>query len=70
MIPKGAKECNREFPARLCGNFPNMAVGGDAHIAPANKPDFTETIGEFDGTQWGDVGIAPYEHPREVSEIP
>ena len=40
--------------------IPGMFVGGDAHIAPANHTDFTENQCEFDGTQWGDVGIAPY----------
>ena len=38
-----------------------MFVGVEAHIDPAGCTDFTEISGEFDGTQWGDVGIAPYE---------
>ena len=37
-----------------------VSVGVDAHIDPACKSDFTEIPGESDGTQWGDVGIAPY----------
>ena len=37
-----------------------MFVGVDAHIDPANKTDFTQLQCEFDGAQWGDVGIAPY----------
>ena len=39
----------------------DLSVGGDAHIAPANKTDFTEICGKFVSSQWGDVGIAPYE---------
>ena len=35
-------------------------VGVDAHIDPAVQTDFTEIQSEFDGTQWGDVGIDPY----------
>ena len=27
-----------------------------------NAPFFTEVLGEFVDSQWGDVGIAPYEH--------
>ena len=37
-----------------------MCVGVDAHIDPADCTDFTEIRCEFDGTQWSDVGIAPY----------
>ena len=36
------------------------SVGVDAHIDPANGTVFTAIFGEFDGAQWGDVGIAPY----------
>ena len=35
-------------------------IGVDAHIDPAVQTDFTEIQCEFDGTQWGDVGIDPY----------
>ena len=38
----------------------DLSVGGDAHIAPAYKTDFTEICGKFVSSQWGDVGIAPY----------
>ena len=37
-----------------------MFVGVDAHIDPAVRTVFTEIYGENDGSQWGDVGIAPY----------
>ena len=39
---------------------PQKCVGVDAYIAPASCTDFTENSGEFAGTKWGDVGIAPY----------
>ena len=35
-------------------------VGGDAYIAPANRTDFSGIFGEFDTSQWVDVGIDPY----------
>ena len=35
-------------------------VGVDAHIDPAESSDYTEIQCEFVGSQWGDVGIAPY----------
>ena len=34
-------------------------VGVDAHIAPAERTDFTITFGEFVIAKWGDEGIAP-----------
>ena len=43
----------------------DLSVGGDAHIAPANKTDFTEICVEFVTSQRGDVGIAPYESVRK-----
>lgn len=44
-------------------------VGVDAHIDPANKTDFTQLQCEFDGAQWGDVGIAPYEQPAGAVQM-
>ena len=44
-------------------------VGGDAHIAPANKTNFTGILGEFGTSQWVDVGIDPYEYAGEISKI-
>ena len=35
-------------------------VGVDAHIDPAGRTVFTEIPGEFENSQRGDVGIAPY----------
>ena len=40
-----------------------FCIGDDAHIVPAVQPIFTIAFDEFDGTKWGDVGIAPYEPP-------
>ena len=40
--------------------FSGRFVGVDAHIDPAAQTVFTEIQCEFVGTQWGDVGIAPY----------
>ncbi len=42
-------------------------VGGDAHIAPANRTDFTEISGESDSSPRVDVGIDPYEPRRKLS---
>ena len=44
----------------ICSESPIGSVGVDAHIDPADKPDFTEISGEFDDFSRGDVGIAPY----------
>ena len=44
----------------LCKTF-RQRVGGDAHIAPANRTVFTESFGKSVIAQWVDVGIDPYE---------
>ncbi|MFR4596031.1 MAG: hypothetical protein ACLT8T_11605 [Oscillospiraceae bacterium] len=44
----------------VSARFPKKLVGVDAHIDPAVQTDFTEIQCEFDGAQWGDVGIDPY----------
>ena len=37
-----------------------VCVGDDAYIVPAESSVLIENSGEFDGTQWVDVGIDPY----------
>ncbi len=45
---------------RVRWELEEYTLGVDAHIDPANCTDFTKIQYEFAGTQWGDVGIAPY----------
>ena len=52
----------------LCKTF-RQRVGGDAHIAPANRTVFTESFGKSVIAQWVDVGIGPYESTGENTEI-
>ena len=49
--------------------MPQLCVGDDAHIVPANMTDFSKIFGEFVGAQWGDVGIAPYEPPGSAQKF-
>ena len=43
--------------------LPNLIVGVDAHIDPAEHTVFTEISGEFAATKWADAGIGPYRQP-------
>ena len=57
------KQSQMEPPLLWIFAFSGTLVGVDAHIDPAAQTVFTEIQCEFVGTQWGDVGIAPYARP-------
>ena len=41
-------------------HVPNLIVGTDAYIGPAERTVFTVIFGKFATSQWADVGIGPY----------
>ena len=59
MVINVPKTCPYEHPAKNA-EISQLCVGGDAYIAPANRTDFSGIFGEFDTSQWVDVGIDPY----------
>ena len=56
---KGSTKSSRRPTQPTFIPSPKNRVGDDAYIVPAESSVLIENSGEFDGTQWVDVGIDP-----------